>query len=64
MLAEIPQRFTSVSWAFEGEQEVQVNSAREIGVGFLGALVMTYVLIAVPVKSPISRPSSFSASSP
>ena len=51
VLDEISNRFPSVQWAFEGEQEDQANSVREIGVGFLGALIIMYVLIAIPLKS-------------
>ncbi|MDP0489880.1 MAG: efflux RND transporter permease subunit [Verrucomicrobiota bacterium JB023] len=51
VLAKLEQQFPSVTWAFEGEQEDQKTSVREIGVGFLGALVIMYVLIAIPLKS-------------
>ena len=50
-LSEISNRFPSVRWSFEGEQEDQANSVREIGIGFLGALIVMYVLIAIPLKS-------------
>ena len=50
-LSEIDSRFPTVKWGFEGEQEDQANSVREIGIGFLGALIVMYVLIAIPLKS-------------
>lgn len=51
VLDEIPQRYPGVRFAFEGEQKDQADSVRELGVGFLGALVVMYVLIAVPLRS-------------
>lgn len=51
VLSEVSNNFPSVKWRFEGEQEDQANSIREIGIGFLGALIVMYVLIAIPLKS-------------
>ena len=51
VLGQIDSLYPSVKWSFEGEQEDQTNSVREIGIGFLGALVIMYVLIAIPLKS-------------
>ncbi|MBK1833927.1 efflux RND transporter permease subunit [Roseibacillus ishigakijimensis] len=51
VLNQLNARFPSVTWGFEGEQEDQANSVREIGMGFLAALVVMYVLIAIPLKS-------------
>ena len=51
VLGEVDRRFPTVRWSFEGEQEDQANSVREIGVGFLGALIIMYVLMAIPLKS-------------
>jgi multidrug efflux pump subunit AcrB len=50
-LAAIPQRFPGVRFAFEGEQKDQNDSVREIGIGFLGAMIAMYVLIAIPLRS-------------
>lgn len=50
-LSKLSSRFPGVSYAFEGEQKDQADSVREIGVGFLGALVAMYVLIAIPLRS-------------
>lgn len=51
VLDKLSERFPGVVYAFEGEQEDQANSVREIGIGFLFALVGMYVLIAVPLRS-------------
>ena len=51
VLEKIPARFPGVRHAFEGEQKDQKDSVREIGVGFLFALVGMYVLIAIPLRS-------------
>ncbi|MCH7227254.1 efflux RND transporter permease subunit [Haloferula sp. A504] len=50
-LSQLSSRYPGVSYAFEGEQKDQADSVREIGIGFLGALVIMYVLIAIPLKS-------------
>ncbi|MDX1679394.1 MAG: efflux RND transporter permease subunit [Akkermansiaceae bacterium] len=50
-LSQLGSKFPGVSYAFEGEQKDQADSVREIGVGFLGALVVMYVLIAIPLRS-------------
>ncbi|MGJ8632604.1 MAG: efflux RND transporter permease subunit [Luteolibacter sp.] len=51
VLDEIPKRFPGVRYAFEGEQKDQNDSVREIGIGFLFALLGMYVLIAIPLRS-------------
>jgi multidrug efflux pump subunit AcrB len=51
VLEQVSVRFPGVRYAFEGEQEDQANSVREMGIGFAGALVMMYVLIAIPLRS-------------
>ncbi|GAA5484087.1 efflux RND transporter permease subunit [Haloferula sargassicola] len=50
-LDQLAQKFPGVRYEFEGEQKDQADSVREIGIGFLGALIMMYVLIAIPLKS-------------
>ena len=50
-LAEITRKFPGVRFGFEGEQKDQNDSVREIGIGFLGALIAMYVLIAIPLRS-------------
>jgi multidrug efflux pump subunit AcrB len=51
VLSKIPSKYPGVRFAFEGEQKDQADSVREIGIGFLGALVIMYVLIAIPLRS-------------
>ncbi len=51
VLAEIPEKFPGVRHIFEGEQADQRDSIREMSVGFLGALLLMYVLMAIPLKS-------------
>ncbi len=50
-LEQIPLKFPGVRYSFEGEQKDQNDSVREIGIGFLAALVGMYVLIAIPLRS-------------
>lgn len=50
-LTQLASKFPGVTYAFDGEQKDQNDSVREIGVGFLGALVVMYVLIAIPLRS-------------
>jgi len=51
ILDEIPMRFPGVRYSFEGEQKDQNDSVREIGIGFMGALLVMYVLISIPLRS-------------
>ena len=51
VLDRVSARFPGVRYAFEGEQEDQANSMREMLIGFAGALIMMYVLIAIPLRS-------------
>ncbi len=51
VLEKIGEKFPGVRYSFEGEQSDQRDSVREMGVGFLGALLMMYVLMAIPLKS-------------
>ena len=51
VLEQIPMKFPGVRYSFEGEQKDQNDSVREIGLGFLAALVGMYVLIAIPLRS-------------
>ena len=51
ILDEIPAKFPGVRYSFEGEQKDQNDSVREIGIGFLGALLAMYVMIAIPLRS-------------
>ena len=51
VLAEIPRLFPGVRFAFEGEQQDQRESMSEMGIGFIGALIGMYLLIAIPLRS-------------
>ena len=50
-LPALGERFPGVTFKFEGEQADQAESVREIGIGFLWALVAMYVLMAIPLRS-------------
>ncbi len=51
VLEKIPNLYPGVRYDFEGEQKDQNDSVREIGIGFIGALIGMYVLIAIPLRS-------------
>ncbi|MFN5580389.1 MAG: efflux RND transporter permease subunit [Akkermansiaceae bacterium] len=50
-LDKISTKFPTVRYLFEGEQKDQNDSVKEIGIGFMGALIVMYVLIAIPLRS-------------
>jgi multidrug efflux pump subunit AcrB len=50
-LAKIQERFPSVQYSFEGEQKDQRESVGQMGVKFLVALLLMYVMLAIPLKS-------------
>ena len=51
VLDEIPRKFPGVRCGFEGEQKDQNDSVRELTIGFLGAVLAMYVIIAIPLRS-------------
>ncbi|MFT6242629.1 MAG: multidrug efflux pump subunit AcrB [Akkermansiaceae bacterium] len=51
VLDQIGEKFPGVRYRFEGEQSDQRDSIREMGIGFIGALLVMYVLMAIPLKS-------------
>lgn len=51
VLDEIGNKFPGVRYTFEGEQSDQRDSMREMSIGFVGALMLMYVLMAIPLKS-------------
>ena len=51
VLSKIGEKFPGVRFSFQGEQSDQRDSVREMGLGFIGALMLMYVLMAVPLKS-------------
>jgi multidrug efflux pump subunit AcrB len=50
-LYQITQKYSGVSYSFEGEQKDQSQSVSEIGQKFLVALLGMYILLAIPLKS-------------
>jgi len=50
-LDKLPTLFPGVNYSFEGEQKDQRQSMREMGVGFLFAILGIYVLLAIPLRS-------------
>ena len=51
VLGEIGNKFPGVRYTFEGEQSDQRDSMREMSIGFVGAMMLMYVLMAIPLKS-------------
>jgi multidrug efflux pump subunit AcrB len=51
VLEKISGLFPGVRYAFEGEQEDQRRSMNEMSIGFIGALIGMYLLIAIPLRS-------------
>ncbi|MGJ8695214.1 MAG: efflux RND transporter permease subunit [Verrucomicrobiaceae bacterium] len=51
VLDELGTKFPGVRYTFEGEQSDQRDSIREMMIGFVGALMLMYVLMAIPLKS-------------
>ena len=50
-LAKLREKYPTVQYSFEGEQKDQRQSVQEMLVKFVLALVMMYVLMAIPLKS-------------
>ncbi|WP_018970679.1 efflux RND transporter permease subunit [Rubritalea marina] len=51
VLNGLSEKFPGVQWGYRGEQEDQNTSVKEMGVRFIFALIMIYVLMAIPLKS-------------
>jgi multidrug efflux pump subunit AcrB len=51
VLDQLGAKFPGVTYSFEGEQSDQRDSLREMKIGFFGALLLMYVLMAIPLKS-------------
>ncbi|MBR9760791.1 efflux RND transporter permease subunit [bacterium] len=51
VLDVLAEKFPGVRYSLEGEKAAQSDSIREMMVGFVGALLMMYVLMAIPLKS-------------
>jgi multidrug efflux pump subunit AcrB len=51
VLREVTAKFPGVTYSFEGEQKDQRDSVRDIGTGFVLAMLGMYVLLAIPLRS-------------
>ncbi|MFC4995426.1 efflux RND transporter permease subunit [Rubritalea tangerina] len=51
VLGPLSDKFPGVTWGYRGEQEDQNTSVKEMGQKFLFALLMIYILMAIPLKS-------------
>ena len=51
VLDDLSAKFPGVSWSFQGEQRDQAESLNQMGVKFIFALILMYILIAIPLKS-------------
>lgn len=51
LLPRLKERYPGLRWEFRGEQKDQNDSVRDIGIGFLMALVGIYILLAIPLRS-------------
>ena len=49
--SEVPSSFPGCATPSRASRRTRRDSVREIGLGFLGALVVMYVLIAIPLRS-------------
>jgi len=50
-LEKLSVKFENISWDYQGEQKDQNDSISEMSVKFLFALLIIYVLMAIPLKS-------------
>ena len=51
ILPKILKKYDSISYSFEGEQQEQGQNLKSIGKNFLLAMVVVYMLLAIPFKS-------------
>jgi len=51
VLMKLGEKFPGVKWSYLGEQKDQNDSVREMAGKFIFALLMMYILIAIPLKS-------------
>lgn len=51
VLGGLSDEFPGVRWGYRGEQEDQNTSVKEMSTRFMFALIMIYVLMAIPLKS-------------
>lgn len=50
-LEKLSSKFDAISWDYQGEQKDQNDSIKEMSNKFLFALVIIYILMAIPLKS-------------
>jgi multidrug efflux pump subunit AcrB len=50
-LRRLGDRFPGIQYQFQGEQKDQQQSIKEMGIGFLFALLAMFVLMAIPLRS-------------
>jgi len=51
VLNKVSEKYPGVRYTLEGEQSDQRDGMREMSIGFIGALMLMYVLMAIPLKS-------------
>ncbi|MFT5881743.1 MAG: multidrug efflux pump subunit AcrB [Crocinitomicaceae bacterium] len=51
VLGSLKLKFPGVSWGYRGEQQDQNTSIKEMGQKFIFAILMIYILLAIPLKS-------------
>lgn len=51
VLGSLQAKFPGVTWGYRGEQEDQNTSIKEMGQKFIFAILMIYILLAIPLKS-------------
>lgn len=51
VLDQISDKFPGVRYTFQGEQSDQRESLREMNIGFMGALLVMYILMSIPLRS-------------
>ena len=51
ILPQIVKKYSSISYSFEGEQQAQGENLKSLGKNFLLAMVIVYILLAIPFKS-------------
>ncbi|MEZ5305037.1 MAG: efflux RND transporter permease subunit [Verrucomicrobiales bacterium] len=51
VLPEVMKKYPGMTYNFQGEQKDQAQSMRDMMVGFIVALIIMYVLLAIPLRS-------------
>jgi len=51
VLDSLKSKFPGVTWGYKGEQEDQNTSIKEMGQKFIFAILLIYILLAIPLKS-------------